>query len=192
METVAWESGEWVNEPPQWNVESDSLIVYTALESDLWRTTSYGFVHDTGHGLLAPLADGRAMELTIAAEYSQSFDQAGMLVWSDKEHWVKCGIELSDGVLGIGAVVTNEHSDWSTAPVSELDDGPLQLRISRSGDALTIRWRVGDIPWRLLRLAPINPDAAWKAGPYAASPTREGLEVHFSDWREGAADSSLH
>ena len=192
MRRLQWSEGEWLN-PPVVLVESiDELVVSTGENTDLWRTTSYGFVHDTGHGLLAPLPDGGAMELTFDANYEAQFDQAGMLLWSDEEHWIKCGIEYADGVFGLGAVVTDGVSDWSTGSVEEWSGQPVTLRMSRSGDAVTIRARSGAEPWRLVRLAPIDPGREWRGGPYAATPTRAGLEVRFREWLIGEADSSLH
>jgi regulation of enolase protein 1 (concanavalin A-like superfamily) len=192
MRRLQWSEGEWLN-PPVVLVESiDELVVSTGENTDLWRTTSYGFVHDTGHGLLAPLPDGGAMELTLEADYREQFDQAGVLLWSDDEHWIKCGIEYADGVAGLGAVVTDGVSDWSTGPVPEWVGHAVTVRMSRQSDALTIRARIADQPWRLVRLAPIDPAREWRAGPYAASPSRAGLRVVFCDWLAGEADSSLH
>jgi regulation of enolase protein 1 (concanavalin A-like superfamily) len=192
MRRLQWSEGEWLN-PPVVLVESiDELVVSTGENTDLWRTTSYGFVHDTGHGLLAPLPDGGAMELTLEADYREQFDQAGVLLWSDDEHWIKCGIEYADGVAGLGAVVTDGVSDWSTGPVPEWVGHAVTVRMSRQSDALTIRARIADQPWRLVRLAPIDPAREWRAGPYAASPSRAGLRVVFRDWLAGEADSSLH
>ena len=149
-------------------------------------------MHHTGHGLLAPLDDGEAMECDVEADYAQQFDQAGMLLWASATHWIKCGIEFADGSPQLGAVVTAEKSDWSAHPVPGWEAGVTRFRMSRSGDAVTIRAKRGDSPWQLVRLAPIDPALPWRAGPYAASPSRAGLEVNIRQWRLGPADSSLH
>ena len=192
MDNLDWAQGQWLNEPPEVHSEADSLRLRTAYQSDLWRETSYGFTRDTGHGLLHPLADGQAMEVDVTAEYSEQFDQAGMLLWSGPSNWVKCGIEFADGSPQLGAVVTAGQSDWSAHPVPGWDEGVTSLRLSRAGNALTIRARRAGQSWQLVRLAPIDPEAPWRAGPYAASPSRAGLTVEFSGWRTGPADSSLH
>jgi len=192
MEQIDWAEGTWWNEPPGQDVTDRGLVVTTGDQTDLWRHTSYGFVHDTGHGLLAPLADGYAMECDVEARYNQAFDQAGMVVYASPSQWIKCGIEYADGVAQLGAVVTREVSDWSAGPVPDWASGVTSFRVSRSGDALTIRARRPGGAWQLVRLAPINPDLEWMAGPYAASPSRAGLEVCFCQWRIGPADLSLH
>ncbi|MBI1376568.1 MAG: DUF1349 domain-containing protein [Frankiales bacterium] len=192
MRSLDWSQGRWSTPPERAVPDGDDLLVTCRAGSDLWRTTAYGFVHDDGHGLLADLPDGSAVEVSFRAELSEQFDQAGLLVRADAEHWVKAGVELSDGVPLLGAVVTRGVSDWSTAPVPQWRGLEVTVRASRSGDALTVRARAGDEPWRLVRVAPIDPALPWQAGPAACAPTRAGLVVRFTGWRTGAADAALH
>ena len=117
---VDWSDGEWLNPPVRALPLGDGeLLVTAAAETDFWRHTSYGFVHDDGHALLAPLAAGTAMEVSFVADYDQQFDQAGLLVRVDAENWVKTGVEYCDGAAQLGAVVTRGVSDWSSGPVPE-------------------------------------------------------------------------
>jgi regulation of enolase protein 1 (concanavalin A-like superfamily) len=60
---TAWGHRGWLNPPPQVVRDQDDLLVTAAEGSDFWRTTSYGFVHDTGHALLADFPDGTAAEV---------------------------------------------------------------------------------------------------------------------------------
>jgi len=103
-------------------------VVTAAEGSDLWRTTGYGFVHDSGHALLEPLTDGRAVEVSFVLDFEQIYDQAGVLLRVDEQTWVKSGIEVSDGVPQLGAVVTREFSDWSVAPVPSWQGGIITVR----------------------------------------------------------------
>jgi uncharacterized protein len=190
--TVPWDEAQWLNRPPTVEQDGAHLTVRTAGGSDFWRRTGYGFVRDTGHALLTPLPDGTAVEVTFEAGLPGLFDQAGVLVRVDERTWVKAGVETTDGVPHLGAVVTREFSDWSMAPVPGWTDRPVTLRASRSSDALTIRARSGDAPWRMVRLAPLSPDAPATAGPYCCSPERAGLEVRFTAFTTGPADAELH
>jgi uncharacterized protein len=166
-------------------------VVECAEGSDAWRITSYGFVHDDAHGLLADLPDGAAMEVGFVLGGSEQFDQAGLLVRADERHWVKAGVEVADGALNVGAVVTREVSDWSTWPV-DWAGREVRIRASRRGDAVTVRARAEGSAWRLLRLAPIDADLPWRAGPFACAPSRAGLTVRFTDWRLLPAEDALH
>jgi hypothetical protein len=192
MRHVGWDNGIWLNEPPSALLDRTDLVVTTARESDFWRTTSYGFVTDSGHALLAPLPGGSAVEVTFLASFEETFDQAGLLVRVDPRTWLKAGVELVSGVPQLGAVATNGVSDWSQSPVPEWAGRPVTVRVSRSGDALTVRARVADEEWRTIRLAPLAPSALATAGPFCCSPQRAGLVVRFSRFMVGVADASLH
>lgn len=189
--TVPWHEGDWLNEPQQ-QADGSGLLVTTRERSDFWRTTGYGFVRDDGHALLAPFPQGGATEVTFRADFDTLYDQAGLMVRVDAENWIKAGIEFSDGVPHLGAVVTRGVSDWSLAPVPDWQARLVTVRASRSGDAVTVRARCEDGPWRLVRLAPLPADAAATAGPFCCSPERGGLEVHFTRFTRGPADAALH
>lgn len=184
-------AGLWLN-PPQHSELSASGFAVTAEEhSDFWNTTSYGFTHDTGHALLNPFPQDSALELSWILDYDQQFDQAGLMIWSDADHWIKAGVEYADGAPQLGAVVTSELSDWSVAPVPDWMGKEVHLRISRSGDALTIRARC-EGAWQLVRLAPLDPNRQWQAGLHLASPSRAGLTVNFTALTSDEKDEALH
>ncbi len=185
----AW-PGEWHNQPASVSVDGSAMIATAVSGSDAWRTTAYGFVRDSAHALLAPLEIGEAIEIDFQADFTGEFDQAGVMVRGDAEHWVKAGCEYADGVLNVGAVVTMPTSDWSTAPV-EWQGRRITVRVSRGADALTIRARVDDEPFRLIRVAPFVGGPA-QAGPYLCAPSREGFSARFLARRLGPADASLH
>lgn len=192
MTDIDWAAGSWTTEPARVHVADDGLRVTAVEGSDAWRTTSYGFIHDTEHALLAPFAQDTAMEVSFRLDFAAQFDQAGIFVKVDDATWIKAGIERSDGEESLGAVVTRGVSDWSLSPVTGWSGRIVTIRASRSGDALTIRARVDDEAWRLVRVAPLDPDADVMAGPMCCAPFRGDLTVHFTAWRTGPADRSLH
>lgn len=189
---IPWSQGMWTNEPADVTIDETGLHVTAREGSDAWRTTSYGFVHDSEHALLTELVPESAVEVQFRLDFSEQFDQAGIFVKVDDESWIKAGVELSDGEESLGAVVTRGTSDWSLSPVPGWGGRLVTVRGSRSGDALTVRARVDDEPWRLVRVAPLDPDAAITAGPFCCSPSRSGLTVHFTSWRSAPADAGLH
>jgi regulation of enolase protein 1 (concanavalin A-like superfamily) len=188
----AWTEGTWTAPPVAVDEDGPDLLVTAAEGSDAWRHTAYGFVHDDAHALLAPLDAPGAVEVTFDVDYDRQFDQAGLMVRADAERWVKAGVEFSDGVPQLGAVVTLGRSDWSVAPVPEWAGRRVTVRASRSGDAVTVRARVDDEPFRLVRVCPFPPEVPAGAGPYCCAPTRAGLVVRFRGWSTGPADAALH
>ncbi|MDN4615843.1 DUF1349 domain-containing protein [Leifsonia sp. F6_8S_P_1B] len=189
---VPWSAGRWTHEPAAVRPDGDALLVTAVEGSDAWRTTAYGFVHDSEHALLAPLDPGTAVEVAFTGDFSGEFDQAGVFVRVDDEHWTKAGVEFADGALQLGAVVTHRFSDWSVAPVPDWAGRRITIRVSRAGDAITVRARAGDEPFRLVRVAYLAPDAQASAGPLISAPSRADLTVRFEAWTVGPADAALH
>lgn len=192
MRQIDWSAGRWTNPPAESVVSADGLLVTAQEGSDAWRLTSYGFVHDTEHALLVPLEQDTAVEVTFRLDFSAQFDQAGVFLRVDSENWIKAGVELADGVESVGAVVTRGASDWSVSPVPGWAGRDVTVRASRSGDAVTVRARVDDEEWRLVRVAPLPVEASVSAGPFCCAPTRAGMTVHFRSWKVTAPDSALH
>ena len=191
MKNVAWKEGSWTREPVSQSQEGALLTVEAAAESDWWRTTSYGFIHDDGHALVKEFPNESAIEVTFVLNYTEQFDQAGIFITADSENWIKAGVEFCDGFPQVGAVVTQKNSDWSVAPVAEWMNKEVTIRVSRSGDAVTVRAGINN-DLRLVRVAPLDPSRTWSAGPMFCAPTRAGLKVSFTKWSEGPADSDLH
>ena len=188
----SWQDGEWLNPPVRCRREDGGLRVQSAQGSDFWRQTHYRFIRHSGHALLRSFEPESSIEVGFLADFTQLYDQAGLLVYADEQAWVKAGVEMSDGAPQVGAVVTRETSDWSCAPVPTWVGREVRIRASWAGDALTIRARVEREPWQLVRLAYFGAGAVVRAGLYCASPEREGLSVLFTDVVNGPPDPDLH
>lgn len=189
---VDWSAGRWTHAPVAVSADGTDLLVTAVEGSDAWLTTSYGFVHDDPHALVAPLPCGRAVEVCFTAAFTEQFDQAGVFLAVSETEWIKAGVEFADGAPQLGAVVAHGHSDWSVAPVPEWSGRRVTVRASRAGDAVTVRARCEDGPWRLVRLAHLDPDAVVEAGPFCCAPSRAGLVVRFHSWTITDADAALH
>jgi uncharacterized protein len=189
---VPWAVGTWTHRPVAVVEQGSDLLVTAAEGSDAWRLTSYGFIHDSEHALLAAFPPESAMEVEFTAEFSEQFDQAGVFVRVSAQRWVKAGVEFADGVPCLGAVVTDGRSDWSVAPIPSWSGNRVVVRVSRSGDALTVRAGSDGGGFQLVRVIPFGPDLSAAAGPFLCAPTRSGLTVAFHAWRLTEPDASLH
>lgn len=192
MTQIKWADGSWTHAPVSASEEDGALVVEAVEGSDAWRHTSYGFVHESEHALVVPFPQDQAMEVEIAVDFAEQFDQAGIFLRQDEEHWIKAGVEFADGLLQAGAVVTWPRSDWSVAPVPAWNGHRVTVRASRTGDAVTLRARRDDEPWQFLRVVPVPETAELTAGPLVCAPTRAGLSVRFLSWRLTDPDESLH
>jgi uncharacterized protein len=191
--SIPWSQGTWQTPPRTLREVGGQLLVEAAEGSDYWEKTLYGFQHRSGHALLAAWEDRDGVEVSFSLRgFSQLYDQAGLMLWHGATDWIKAGVEVSDGVLHVGAVVTNGFSDWSLAPVPEWKDSTVTMRASRASDAVIIRARAHDGPWRTLRVARFSHEQGKQAGPFVCAPTRAGFNVTFTRWAHTAPDLDLH
>jgi regulation of enolase protein 1 (concanavalin A-like superfamily) len=191
MKKIVWSEGTWTRKPAS-IVEVEGAIKVESIEaSDWWRTTAYGFIHDDGHALTIDFPNESAMEVSFMLDFTEQFDQAGIFIRADEANWIKGGVEFCDGYPQVGAVVTQNKSDWSSSRISEWMDKEVTVRASRSGDAVTIRAGInGDL--QLVRVAPLDPARSWSAGPMTCAPSRAGLVTTFTSWKVGEPDKELH
>jgi len=174
--------GVWLNEPQRWTAEGDSLHIVTDRATDFWRETYYGFNRDSGHFLGFPAGEAFTAELRVRGDFQSLYDQAGLMIRVDSQHWVKAGIEFSDGRAMLASVLTDGRSDWTTAPYQQnasdfwiratVHRGVLRLQVSADGKV-----------WPLLRLAPFPKADCYLVGPMACTPERDGLQVLFTTFQ---------
>ncbi|WP_319520299.1 DUF1349 domain-containing protein [uncultured Martelella sp.] len=183
----------WLNEPAEWTAEGDTLELVTDNATDFWRRTFYGFTRDSGHAYLAPVSGDFSASATMTAAYEMLYDQAGLMLRIDETHWIKAGIEFTDGLMHFSTVVTRDVSDWSVIPLHAANPKtPVSIRITRHDDAVRVQFHLGDGQWQMARLCPF-PSADAQIGMTACTPERAGLKVRFTDFSVGAPISrELH
>jgi regulation of enolase protein 1 (concanavalin A-like superfamily) len=188
-----FEHFQWVNEPAAWGIDSGRLTLTTDDHTDFWQHTFYGFRRDNGHAFLRPATGDFSASAVVTGRYEHLYDQAGLMLRIDDSHWIKAGIEYTDGLMHFSVVVTRGVSDWSVIPLADvtpLDD--VHVRLTRHGDAVRVQFAIGGNRWQMARLAPFA-DAEASVGAMACSPERGGFQASFRDVRVGPAISrQLH
>jgi regulation of enolase protein 1 (concanavalin A-like superfamily) len=192
-ESIRWADASWDHPPErQRETERGELEVEARAGSDAWLSTYYGFTHDDAHALQVPAVVPAGYQVTFRLDYGRLYDQAGIMISADSTHWIKSGVEISDGVPQIGAVVTDARgSDWSAAPVPDWAGQQVTVRASLDRDAVILRARAGNQRWQFVRLAPL-PAGPLRIGPYLCGPQGPGHTVTFSAFTVGEADPQLH
>jgi regulation of enolase protein 1 (concanavalin A-like superfamily) len=187
-----FERCHWLNEPREWRLGAEGLSVVTDLNTDFWRETHYGFTRHSGHFFGYNSADEFTATIRVRGQYLSLYDQAGIMVLLDEAHWLKAGIELSDGEALLGSVLTNGHSDWAT---SRWQGNPedVWLRVTVAAGVLRLQASEDGQRWPLVRLCPFPTGEPSRVGPMCCTPERAGLKVLFSDFTVGsAAGKHLH
>ena len=84
---------QWLNEPAHWSSSSNRIIVTTSPKTDFWHVTHYGFIRDSGHFYFEQINTDFIVEVEISGSYKDLYDQAGIMIRSDENHWIKTGVE---------------------------------------------------------------------------------------------------
>jgi regulation of enolase protein 1 (concanavalin A-like superfamily) len=173
----------WLNPPTHHAFGDNTVHVRTGSETDFWRETFYDFWRDNGHFLYRQ----------VKGDYEVLYDQAGLMVRLSETHWIKAGIEYTDGRMYFSVVVTNDASDWSLASIPA-DPNGVRIRLTRHGETIRVQYLdASDNHWKPVRLAYFPRSKMVDVGMMCCSPQREGFEVTFSDFSIGPAISrELH
>lgn len=172
---------QWYNEPSQWEVQGNTLTVQAGAGTDFWRLTYNGIIRDNGHFYWQSCEGDFQAQVKFSAEYAATYDHAGIMVRVDEQHWLKCGVELIDGVQYASAVITREYSDWSVVKLPD-NPGALWLRVKRQGITLEIYFSLDGEQYELLRQAYLSSAASMQVGLMCASPEGKGLPVSFENF----------
>lgn len=91
-----FKSFAWINEPATWQCQNGTLQVTTDDKTDFWRETWYGFERFSGHVFATEAEGDFTFQLKICADFTTLYDQAGLMMIGDEQHWLKAGIEYND------------------------------------------------------------------------------------------------
>ena len=138
---------------------------------------------DNGHFFNCETNGDFTAELRVRAQYDELYDQAGIMVRIDDAHWVKAGIEMSDGKALLSSVLTVGQSDWATGVYGH-DPADFRMRATVAGGVLRLQVSADGLRWRLTRLSPFPRAASYAVGPMIALPSGppESAVFRFSRW----------
>src|SRR6516164_8151207 len=171
---------EWLNEPANWQRTSDVLTVSVDPSTDFWRETGYGYIRDSGHVYGEVLAGDLDVSVRLRCVLEAQYDQAGVMLRADEQTWLKTGVEFFEGRPRLSTVLTLGRSSWMVTDLPGGSDDIL-LRLARRGDAVEVRYLVGDGQAELDALVFMPPDRAVLAGVMCAAPEGPGFRVSFLD-----------
>ena len=186
MKLVPLDQLKWLNPPLSTAVKDGTLTVKTGDQTDFWRETFYGFVHDDGHFGFTEVSGDFSAEVSFAGGYTELYDQAGMMIRLDAQTWLKAGIEYTDDQQHLSVVVTRGVSDWSVLPLTN-PPAEIKLRLTRLGGAVLVQASLdGGATYTMLRLAALTDAAQVQVGVMCCSPKRSGFQVRFRGLEVGA------
>jgi regulation of enolase protein 1 (concanavalin A-like superfamily) len=175
----------WLNPPPYCAVEARRIEISTGESGEFWRNTLYGLNRDGGHFLHRCVRGDFTADVHVNATLAGLYDQAGLMARSGGSHWLKCGIEYSEGIRTFSVVAANDHADWALVDIPVPHDG-VRLRLTRRGE--TVRMYCHDPLlncWKLTRSAYFPSAPGIDVGVVACSPQRSGFRAVFEEFAIG-------
>lgn len=178
---------QWLNTPPQFTHEGDTITITAGPKTDFWRITHDGGTRDNGHFFYQPVTGDFVADVKFSADYNALYDHAGLMVRLDDRTWMKCGIEYVDGVQQASAVVTRDFSDWSIVALST-PPSALWLRVKRHAHTLEIHFSLDGTAFTMLRQAYFPPEPTVQVGVMVCAPVGEGFTATFEGFAVRALD----
>ncbi len=182
MKAQSLEKMQWYNEPEQWQIKNNSLIMQVTPNSDYWRISHYGFTVDDAPFYYGTYGGEFEAKVKLTGAYKARFDQMGLMIRTDHKNYIKTGVEFVDGKFNVSTVVTHEKSDWSVLP---LDKAPpfIWIKVVRRLDAVEIFYSLDDKTYTMTRNAPLQDNTPVMIGLMAASPDGNGFEAKFENFK---------
>ena len=182
LEAQTLEKMNWFNEPEHWSISNKTLEMDVTPKSDYWRISHYGFTVDDAPFYYAEYGGEFEAKVKVSGDYKVRFDQAGMMIRTDHENYIKTGIEFVDGKYNLSTVVTHTTSDWSVISLDRPVDF-IWIKAVRRLDAIEIYYSFDDVNWQMMRNAYVEANRPVKIGMFAACPDGNGFKARFSDFK---------
>lgn len=176
------ESMQWFNEPESWSIKNNRLTMQVTPQSDYWRISHYGFTVDDAPFLYTTRGGEFEVKVKIAGDYKVRFDQAGLMLRTDKENYIKAGIEFVDGKYNISCVVTHHTSDWSVITLDKSVEY-IWIKAVRRLDAVEIFYSFDDKNYTMMRNCHLADNTPVMVGMMAACPDGKGFEARFEGFK---------
>lgn len=177
---------EWINEPKNYKITENEIVITTDANTDLWQRTYYGFQNDN-----APMLQMETEEtyfsfvVKTTFESKRRFDQCGVIMYLDSDNWLKASIEYeNESYQRLGSVVTNlGYSDWATTDI-DASIHSMWYRFSRRESDYCIECSVDGIHFKQMRICHIHKgNKTIRFGIYACSPEQSSFKATFTDMK---------
>lgn len=172
----------WFNEPEKWEIKNNSLSMFVTPQSDYWRVSHYGFTVDDAPFYYTTYGGEFEAKVKITGSYKARFDQMGLMLRTDKENYIKAGVEFVDGKYNLSTVVTHNKSDWSVITLEKTPPA-VWIKAVRRLDAVEIFYSFDDKNYIMMRNAPLQDNTPVMVGLMAACPDGQGFNATFEHFK---------
>lgn len=171
--------------PMAYEVSKEKISLTTRAYSDLWQGTGSGEDKDNAP-LIQMTTEEQNFTFTVKADfagYSVLFDQCGVVMYLDKDCWLKAAVEYENETSGRLVTVVTNHG-WSDCAIAQIsgDIRSMWYRLHRRNADFCVECSEDGVAYRQIRIFHI-PEAAEsiKFGMYACSPGDSSFEAVFTE-----------
>ncbi|WP_217562562.1 DUF1349 domain-containing protein [Paenibacillus sp. GbtcB18] len=173
----------WLNEPTNYSIRENEVVIQTEPGTDFWQRTYYGFRNDNAPALLFKIHEPY-FSFVVRTEFDTKnrFDQCGVAIYQNSDNWFKASIEYeNEQYQRLGSVVTNNgFSDWATTDI----DASIKImfyRISRRNHDFCIENSYDGVEYNQMRIFHLfEGGGEIQLGMYACSPENSSFTSTFS------------
>ncbi|SDB65882.1 hypothetical protein SAMN03159382_05642 [Pseudomonas sp. NFACC23-1] len=189
MKKLSISDWTWINVPERSSINDQEIIIHTTPDTDFWRGTYYGLEYDNAPAIVVASEEQYwTLKAKVSFASSTYFDQCGLFIYQDKNHWMKSGIEYqNNGFQQLFSVVTNNgFSDWSMADFDRVTQ-TMYYRLSRRGSDFLLENSVDGAQFCMMRMFHLfHAEELVRFGFFASSPGDSSFAAHFSEieWTE--------
>ncbi|MGY5954740.1 DUF1349 domain-containing protein [Kosakonia sp. BK9b] len=174
----------WLNTAEQCVISDNEIIIQTSPDTDYWRGTYYGLEYDNAPAaVICREAPFWTLKAKVSFTAKAWFDQCGLFIYQDADHWMKSGIEYqSKGCQQLFSVVTNAgFSDWSMADLAQ-QVPTMYYRLSRRGSDFLLENSADGEQFNMMRMFHLfHAQGSVQFGFFASSPGDSSFAARFSD-----------
>jgi len=177
----------WINQPKEFSIENDRLTIITEPGTDLWQRTYYGFRNDNAPLFIIEVEGDFTFAVKTVYEPVSQYDQCGIILYGDRENWVKAAVEYENKQFArLGSVVTNlGFSDWASTDIPAAIRS-MVYRLSRRGQDFCLENSLDGEHYQQMRIFHMhNSLLGAKVGVYACSPKSSSFKALFSCFEMG-------
>lgn len=173
----------WINEPTNYSIQDNEVVIKTEPGTDFWQRTYYGFRNDNAPALLFKINE-LYFSFVVRTEFDTKnrFDQCGVMVYQNSDNWFKASIEYeNEQYQRLGSVVTNNgFSDWATTDI-DANIKSMFYRLSRRNHDFCIEYSYDGLEYRQMRIFHLfESRGEIQLGMYACSPENSSFRSVFS------------
>jgi uncharacterized protein len=168
----------WFNEPASVKIAAGELTVRSKAKTDFWQKTFDGYVADSGHFFHLAASGDFTFTACVNGKYATQYDQAGLMVRTDAENWMRCGTEFIDGKRYASVVFTRTYSDGSTLPDLSQTDA-IWWKLVRKNDSIETFCSLDGAKYMSVRMGYFEPHRSVEVGVMCAAPSGQGFDSTF-------------